>query len=87
MAARVGARALLVTNWPVETTSARALTTDLFQRQAATAQLSRASALREAMLNMLSKGERADESGRPLFAYAHPMFWAPFALVGEGGNR
>jgi CHAT domain-containing protein len=82
-----GARALLVTHWPVETTSARALTTDLFRRQAAAASLSRASALREAMLDMITKGERADDNGRPLFAYAHPMFWAPFALVGEGANR
>ena len=30
-----GTRALLVSNWPVETTSAKALTTDLFARQAA----------------------------------------------------
>ena len=29
-----GTRALLVSNWPVETTSARALTTNLFRRQA-----------------------------------------------------
>jgi CHAT domain-containing protein len=82
-----GARALLVTHWPVETTSARALTTNLFQRQAASASLSRAAALREAMLNMIAEGQRADDTGRPLFAYAHPMFWAPFALVGDGANR
>jgi CHAT domain-containing protein len=82
-----GARALLVTHWPVETTSARALTTDLFRRQATTASLSRASALREAMLDMIAKGELVDNSGHPRFAYAHPMFWAPFDLVGEGANR
>ncbi|MSO53678.1 MAG: CHAT domain-containing protein, partial [Rhodospirillales bacterium] len=29
-----GTRALLVSNWPVETTSARTLTTDIFRRQA-----------------------------------------------------
>ena len=34
-----GARALLVTHWPVETTSARALTTQVFKRQAAEPQL------------------------------------------------
>lgn len=82
-----GARALLVTNWPVETTSARALTTSLFKRQATTANLSRASALREAMLSMIADGQRTDDSGRPLFAYAHPMFWAPFVLVGDGANH
>lgn len=37
-----GARALLVSSWPVETTSARALTTDLFRRQSADARLTRA---------------------------------------------
>ena len=82
-----GARALLVTHWPVETTSARALTTDLFRRQAAAPQLGRASALREAMLDMIGKGERVEDNGSASFAYAHPMFWAPFALVGDGANR
>jgi len=23
---------------------------------------------------------------RPLFSYAHPLFWAPFTLVGDGGS-
>ena len=60
---------------------------DLFRRQADSAALSRATALREAMLNLVAKGEQTDDSGRPQFAYAHPMFWAPFSLVGEGANR
>src|ERR1700709_1570171 len=46
------ARATLVTHWPVETTSARELTTDLFRRQAKDPQLSRSAALRGAMLDM-----------------------------------
>jgi hypothetical protein len=25
-------------------------------------------------------------SKEPVFSYAHPMFWAPFALVGDGGT-
>ena len=25
-------------------------------------------------------------SGRIAFSYAHPIFWAPFALVGDGGG-
>ncbi len=80
-----GARALLVTHWPVETASARKLTTDLFRRQAERANLTRAEALREAMLEMMQKGEVQDGSGKPVFAYAHPLFWSPFALVGDGG--
>jgi CHAT domain-containing protein len=82
-----GARALLVTHWPVETVSARRLTTDLFRRQAASQSLTRAAALREAMLNMIGAGERTDDTGKALFAYAHPLFWAPFALIGDGENR
>src|SRR6185295_2886381 len=41
-----GARALLVTYWPVETTSARGLSTTLFKRQSESRELSRAGALR-----------------------------------------
>jgi CHAT domain-containing protein len=76
-----GARALLVSNWPVETVSARLLTTEVFRRQASNPQLARAQALREAMLQVLHHGT----SKEPRFAYAHPLFWAPFSLVGDGG--
>jgi CHAT domain-containing protein/tetratricopeptide (TPR) repeat protein len=82
-----GARALLVTHWPVETVSARKLTTDLFRRQAASQSLSRAAALREAAVEMIGKGEHTDDTGKPLFVYSHPLFWAPFALIGDGTNR
>ncbi|WP_068493467.1 CHAT domain-containing tetratricopeptide repeat protein [Paramagnetospirillum marisnigri] len=74
-----GTRALLVTNWPVETVSARLLTTDLFRRQAEDPALSRAQALRRAMLGLM------DGPGTGSFTYAHPTFWAPYSLVGDGG--
>lgn len=80
-----GARSLLVSNWPVETVSARLITTDVFQRQARDTGLSRAEALRRAMLDLADRGTAKDASGRDAFAYAHPMFWAPFTLVGDGG--
>lgn len=81
-----GTRALLVSNWPVETTSARALTTDLFRRQAEDPTLSRAEALRQAMVGLIDGPGAVDpRSGRTLFTYAHPIFWAPFTLVGDGG--
>jgi len=81
-----GTRALLVSNWPVETTSARALTTDLFRRQADDAALSRAQALRQAMLGLIDgPGVVDSRANRTLFSYAHPIFWAPFSLVGDGG--
>ena len=79
-----GARALLVSNWPVETVSARLLTTEIFRRQAADGKLSRAQALRQAMLHVMQNETGKDRQGRPLFSYAHPIFWAPFSLVGDG---
>ncbi len=80
-----GARALLVSNWPVETTSAKALTTDLFRRQAKDPTLTRAQALQQAMLALIDGPGRTDAQGKTLFSYAHPIFWAPFTLVGDGG--
>ncbi|HET8579132.1 MAG TPA: CHAT domain-containing protein [Methylomirabilota bacterium] len=82
-----GARALLVSSWPVETTSARALTTDLFRRQSTDPRLSRAKALQQTLNALIDTGEFVDaRSGQPAFSYAHSIFWAPFLLVGDGGE-
>jgi CHAT domain-containing protein len=81
-----GTRAVLVSNWPVETTSAAALTTDLFRRQAETPRPTRAEALRQAMLGLVD-GPGFVRGGRSAFSYAHPLFWAPFSLVGDGGGE
>ena len=81
-----GTRALLVSNWPVETTSARTITSDLFRRQAETPTLARAEALQQAMLALIDGPGYVDASGNPVFSYAHPIFWAPFSLVGDGGT-
>lgn len=82
-----GTRAILVTNWSVHSASARELVTDLFRRQAADASITRAEALRQAMLALLDRGGFADDSGKVLFAYAHPLFWAPYTIIGDGGAR
>ncbi len=83
-----GARALLVSNWSVESTAARAVTTELFRRQTAQPSLSRAEALRQAMVSLIDGPGFVDvKSGQTLFSYAHPLFWAPFSLVGDGGAR
>jgi CHAT domain-containing protein len=82
-----GTRALLLSNWPVETTSARALTTDLFRRQAKNSSLTRARALQLAMLNLIDGEGYIDPASKKIvFSYAHPIFWAPFSLVGDGGG-
>jgi len=81
-----GARALLVTSWPVETTSARALTTDLFRRQQANQRMPRAKALQQTLNALIDDGVRIDKAtNRAAYSYAHPIFWAPFSLVGDGG--
>jgi CHAT domain-containing protein len=74
-----GAKALLVSHWPVETVSAKLLTTELFKRQSADNKLSRAQAVREASLAVMQ------QSAGKSYSYAHPMFWAPFVVFGDGG--
>ncbi|WP_171817321.1 CHAT domain-containing protein [Sulfuritalea hydrogenivorans] len=81
-----GARTLLVSNWPVETVSARLLTTKLFEHQSANPTATRAEALRATMLNLMDKAVPSDTLGSKGYTYAHPMFWAPFSLVGDGGK-
>ena len=80
-----GTRALLVTNWSVHSQSARELTTDLFRRQATDSNLTRGEALRQAMMGLVDGPGYLDEQGRTLFTYAHPLFWAPYTIIGDGG--
>jgi CHAT domain-containing protein len=81
-----GTRALLLTNWSVHSTSARELVTELFRRQAADPILTRAQALREAAMGLLDSGVFRDDAGQILFTYAHPLFWAPYTIIGDGGR-
>jgi CHAT domain-containing protein len=75
-----GTRALLATHWPVESVSARLLVTETFEQQAKHAGMGRAQALRASMLTLMG---RQSSDG---FSYAHPLFWAPYALFGDGGQ-
>ena len=50
-----GTRALLVTNWSVQSTSARELITDVFRRQSADPTLSRGEALRQSMMALAQR--------------------------------
>ena len=70
----------------METTSARSLTTELFRRQVAEPQLSRAAALQRTLVRLIDEGTFVTSGSQPVvFSYAHPIFWAPFSLVGDGG--
>jgi CHAT domain-containing protein len=82
-----GTRALLVTNWSVHSQSAKDLVTDLFKRQADDPKLTRGEALRQAMMALMDGKGFTDASGNTEFAYAHPLFWAPYTIIGDGGRR
>jgi CHAT domain-containing protein len=82
-----GTRALLVTNWSVHSQSARELVTDLFKRQADDPKLTRGEALRQAMMALADGPGYIGANGKSEFAYAHPLFWAPYSIIGDGGVR
>jgi tetratricopeptide (TPR) repeat protein len=73
-----GARAILVSHWPVDSVAAVALTTKAFDALQQQPGLGRAEALRRSMLAYMN------DTSDPL--NAHPAFWGPFAVVGEGGT-
>ena len=77
-----GARSLLLSNWPVYSDSTRLLMVSLFKNEATSS--SRAEALRAASLEIMDRGSFS-KGGKLKFSYAHPLFWAPFTLVGDGG--
>ncbi len=79
-----GTRSLLLTNWSVHSASASDLVSDIFRRQAADSRLSRAEALRQATVALMD-GPGYVEGGKTLFAYAHPLFWGPYSIIGDGG--
>jgi CHAT domain-containing protein len=70
-----GSRALLVTHWAVESVSASLLTTETFRHYVANPGAPKAESLRQAMLKVMDMPD-----------YRHPAFWAPYALVGDGGR-
>jgi CHAT domain-containing protein len=80
-----GTRTILVTNWSVDSASARELVSDLFRRQAVDPKLSRSEALRQAMMALLDGKGFTNDSGKVLFSYGHPLFWAPYTIIGDGG--
>jgi CHAT domain-containing protein len=77
-----GAPSLLVSQWSVDDAATDRLMTDLFTAYGKGADVSRAEALHNAMLKLMSTG--ATDPDRAYFA--HPFAWAPFIVVGEGGS-
>lgn len=76
-----GARAILVSSWPVDSEASRKLMTDLFKRYTQERDMSKPRALQLASLRLLDEGTPDDQKSR--YTYAHPLFWAPFSMVGN----
>lgn len=72
-----GSRALVVSHWPVASDATVRLTTHMLAETARDPRIRRAEALQRSMLAMMSDAKNPH--------LAHPMFWAPFVVVGEGG--
>ena len=70
-----GARALLVSHWEVDSAATVTLITSAVRAVSEDQSAGRAEALHRAMLAMIDKGEPRQ---------AHPAYWAPFVLVGNG---
>lgn len=72
-----GSRSMLVSHWPVGSDAAVNLTTKMLKEVAGASDVGRAEGLRRSMLSLMQTPDKP--------YYAHPMFWAPFVVVGEGG--
>jgi CHAT domain-containing protein len=72
-----GSRALLVSHWPVLSQAATQLTTKML-KETKDKTVGRAEALKRSMIAMMNNTKDN--------YLAHPMFWAPFVVVGEGGK-
>lgn len=73
-----GSRAMLVSHWAVASDAAVVLTTQIFAETAREPSIGKSEALRRAMRAVMS-----DLTNRQ---FSHPMFWAPFVVVGEGAH-
>ncbi len=71
-----GSRALLVSHWPVVSDAAAKLTSRAFWELSLDPTLGRSEAVRRAGLAVMSDVDNP--------RYAHPVYWAPFFVVGEG---
>ena len=66
-----GSRSLLVSHWPVDSRAAALLTTRMLQELRKQPGIPKDEALRRAMLALMANK-----------AYGHPLFWAPFVMIG-----
>lgn len=72
-----GAQSLFVSHWPVVSDATVSLTTHMLSTLKEQKDLRASEAHRQSMLAMMANAKE------PMFA--HPLFWAPFVVVGDGG--
>ena len=73
-----GGKTLLVSHWPVDSDATVKLTTTMMRLHQDDEKLNKAEAHRQSMLMLMNDRHNPE--------YAHPFYWAPFAIVGEGGR-
>jgi CHAT domain-containing protein/lipoprotein NlpI len=67
-----GARAVLVTHWPIESSAARELTVSTLRHFVQTKGTTKAQSLQQAMIKMVDSN-----------AFSHPFYWAAFSVIGD----
>ncbi|NNC73687.1 MAG: CHAT domain-containing protein [Sphingomonadaceae bacterium] len=77
-----GARNLLASHWPVNDDVASRITVRTIEMRRADPSLSRAEAFQSAMREI--REDTAQDTAQA--SWAHPAFWAPFTLVGDGAR-
>ena len=69
---------MLVSHWPVASEATVELTTNMFKEIEKNPSFGKSEALRRSRLKLIN------DSNNP--EYAHPFYWAPFVVVGEGNS-
>ena len=93
-----GARSLVVSHWAVADEATAELMSALFEIADANPRLSHGEAMQQAMLRMLNKAGTSDTKDPQQVMLrmfdkaktdeaAHPFYWAPFIVVGEGRSQ
>ena len=74
-----GTRSLLVSHWPVISEATVPLTTMMIREYQLNPGQGKAEAHRKSILSLMYTSDHPE--------YSHPLFWAPFFVVGEGGGN
>jgi CHAT domain-containing protein len=71
-------RSLLVSHWPVASNATVEITTNMFKEIGKNPSFCETEALRCSRLKLINDSKNPE--------YAHPFYWTPFVVVGEGNS-